>query len=70
MYNDSWTQKSRIYELAHLLLGEEPPRKMNLGDLIGKRCQVIITHNEKDSGDIWERVESVLKAKGRVTTFD
>lgn len=63
LYNDSWTPKSAFYEFARTVLGREPAESINLDELEGKPCRVSICHDETDSGDIWERVDRVLKAR-------
>mgnify|MGYP005836665781 CR=1 FL=1 len=65
----SIAKNSTLLSLIKDITGIEPKGEFDLETLIGKKCQVLITHNQTDNGDVWENIEKVRKAPGK-TIFD
>jgi len=69
-YNKSFSPNSSIYKLVDELKPGEVPMIFDIADLVGTPCRVMIELNTADSGDVWENVVKVLKAKPTPKTLD
>lgn len=54
--------QATLYEVASVLLGHNPPKRMDLDDLVGLSCRIIIKHYEGQDGKTKSKVESYLPA--------
>lgn len=54
--------QATLYQIATYLLGENPPKKLNLDHLIGKRCRIITKQSKSEDGKTRSSVDTYLPA--------
>lgn len=54
--------QSTLYEIASVLMGQAPPKRLDLDNLIGMRCRIIIKHYQGQDGKTKSKVENYLPA--------
>jgi len=62
-YNKTFSPNGALYKLVDILKPGEVPMMFELADLVGTSCRVMIELNTTESGDVWENVVKVVKAK-------
>ena len=55
-------EKSSLFKDLKTWFGKAPPDNFDLEKLIGQNCQVVVVHNEREPGQVYANVQSVLKA--------
>ncbi len=54
-------EQTRFGKMYKSLTGKTPEGRINLAELIGKKCSVLIDHNESENGDIFDNISEVKK---------
>lgn len=54
-------EQSRFGKMYKSLTGKTPEGRLNLAELIGKKCSVLIDHYESKNGDIFDNILEVKK---------
>jgi hypothetical protein len=64
-YTKSLFPKSNLYKLITTLDGDNfDGENYDVDNLVDKPCRVVITHSiNEETGDVWERIETVLKPR-------
>ena len=57
----SKSDQSRFGKMYRSLTGKTPEGRVNLAELIGKKCSVLIDHYERQNGDIFDNILEVKK---------
>lgn len=60
-YYLSKSEQSRFGKMYKALTGNTPEGRVNLAELIGKKCIVLIDHYENKNGDIFDNISEVKK---------
>ena len=55
----SLSKRSTLYSIVSTILGQDPGNRYNLKGLIGKACEVFVSHQRSDTGDVYERIKEV-----------
>lgn len=55
-------EKSSLFKDLKTWFGKPPPDNFDLEKLIGQNCQIVVVHNEREPGQVYANVQSVLKA--------
>lgn len=64
-YTKSLFPKSNLYKLIAMIDGDNfDGDSYDVDNLVDKPCRVVITHTtNEETGDVWERIETVLKPR-------
>jgi hypothetical protein len=55
----SLSKRSTLYSIVSTIIGYDPGNRYNLRELIGKACEVFVSHKQNDSGDVYETIKEV-----------
>jgi len=55
----SLSKRSTLYSIVSTILEHDPGNRYNLKELIGKACEVFVSHKQTDTGDVYERIKEV-----------
>jgi len=55
----SLSKRSTLYSIVSTILGHDPGNRYNLKELIGKACEVFVSHKQSDTGDVYERIKEI-----------